>query len=75
MRQVEEIPEGSNADNTASTSSSAFRPAASNGGGKPAVRLVSCADECDREFDLTSYDSYGGSVRMLRDIALPVLVL
>ena len=67
VRQVDEIPEGSNDDNTASTSSSAFRPAASNGGGKPAVRLVSFANECDREFDLTSYDSHGGSVCMLRD--------
>ena len=50
VRQVEEIPEGSNADNSASASSRAYRPAASSGGGKPAVRLVSFADECDHVF-------------------------
>ena len=71
VRQVEEVPEGSNADNSASASSSAYRPAASNGGGKPAVRMVSFADECDQVFDLTAYDSHGGSVRMLRDDSIP----
>ena len=43
VRQVEEIPEESNADNSASASSRAYGPAASSGGGKPAVRLVSFA--------------------------------
>ena len=66
VRQVEEIPEGSVADNSASANSSASRPAA-NGGGKPAVRMVSFFDECDHEFDLTSHCSQGGSIRMIRD--------
>ena len=65
MRQVEEIPEGSVAD--ASASSSALKPSSANGGGKPAVRMVSFFDECDHEFDLTSHCSHGGSIRMIRD--------
>ena len=66
VRQVEEIPEGSVADNSASANSSASRPAASRGG-KPAVRMVSFFDECDNEFDLTSHGFQGGSIRMICD--------